>query len=247
MAPSAEELREFYDASYSVGGEAGLVYGDWRVLGARGKAGHALALLPPLEGEVKLLDVGCGDGALMAEVRARRPAWTFTGVDVAEASLRLAMQRNPEAEIRLYDGARLPFTGHEFTVGLLSHVLEHVPDPPALLRETARACRWIVLEVPLEANLSALRGSSRRASSEIGHLQRFSRRDVRHTIAAAGLRRHAELTDPLPREVHRFFAQGRLGLAKADAKWAVRTALHRLTARGAAHLFTLHYAALCGP
>ncbi len=124
-------------------------------------------------------------------------------------------------------------------------MLEHVPDPPALLAEVGRACRAVVVEVPLEANWSARRAGKREHAAEVGHLQRLDRRGTRSMVSKAGLSIVCELEDPLPARVHRFFATSRSGRAAASVKWAVRAGLHRLAAPLARRLFTVHYACLC--
>jgi hypothetical protein len=126
-------------------------------------------------------------------------------------------------------------------------VLEHVPDPTALLAEAARACEAVVLEVPLEANLSARRACKREHASEVGHLQRLDRADARAMVARAGLRVAGELEDPLPLTVHMFFATTPSARVRATAKWALRAGLHRLAPGLARRLFTVHYACLCLP
>jgi hypothetical protein len=122
-----------------------------------------------------------------------------------------------------------------------------VPDPEALLRELARACRAVVVEVPLEANWSARRAVKREHAAEVGHLQRLDRAAVRTIVARAGLTVAAELEDPLPLAVHRFFATGARAQAGATAKWALRASLHRLAPGLARRAFTVHYACLCLP
>ena len=55
----------------------------------------------------------------------------------------------------------------------------------------------------------------------------------------------AELQDPLPLEVHRFFAGPGRARRIATAKWLTRAGLSRLAPALARRLFTVHYACLC--
>ena len=57
----------------------------------------------------------------------------------------------------------------------------------------------------------------------------------------------AELLDPLPREVHTFFADSAAGRARGLAKAAVRRSLFRVSESAAERAFTLHYACACVP
>jgi len=241
-----DALREYYEAHYSLDAADAERMAAWRALGARPKADHLLelagSLAPP---KAHVLEVGCGDGSLLAELRERRPGWSLAGVEIAERPVALSRARIPDADIRLYDGMTLPFGHDSFDIAVLSHVLEHVPDPPALLREVARVARHVLVEVPLEANLSARRSSKRELSHDIGHLHRFRREDVARHAAAAGLSAVGDLTDPLPREAHLFFADSAPARVKASAKWALRSALHAVSPRAAERLFTVHYACLC--
>ena len=100
------------------------------------------------------------------------------------------------------------------------------------------------MEVPLEANWSARRAVKREHAAEVGHLQRLDRRAARAIVARAGLTIAAELEDPLPLEVHRFFATSARARATGTAKWALRSAVHRLAPALARRAFTVHYACL---
>jgi len=238
---SLEGTRAFYEAGYTQPDAAeALRLGRWRALGSRSKAAHVRALcaragLRP----ATLVEIGCGDGALLAQLREF--ADVLDGFELSGPAASLARRAVPEARrIEAYDGAHVPARDGEYELAVLSHVLEHVPDPGPLLAEAARVAPWVLVEVPLEANRSAARPAKRAEAARIGHLHAFDRAAVRALLAGAGLRTRAELSDPLPYEHHAFF--GHRG--RAAAKWAVRAAVHRLAPRAAERLFTVHYAVL---
>jgi SAM-dependent methyltransferase len=245
------QLVRFYDETYTQSDPAQAErYARWRALGAVGKADHVLALctragLRAGGHPINTLEIGCGDGALLGELHARGFGGRLTGVEITQAAVDIARARPEIDSVELYDGSHLPLRDGAYDLGVVSHVLEHVPDPAALLAEAARACRAVVMEVPLEANLSARRASAREHSAKVGHLQRLDRAGARAIVARAGLRVACELDDPLPLSVHLFFATGPLARARATAKWALRSGLHRLAPGLARRLFTVHYACLC--
>jgi SAM-dependent methyltransferase len=242
------QLAGFYEQAYSQDPAMSATYARWRALGAVGKADHVLALcaragLRP----AGTLEVGCGDGALLCELHRRGFGGRLSGVEITQAAVTIA-SAHPEIDgVELYDGVHLPAADGEYELGILSHVLEHVPDPPKLLTEVARACRTVLVEVPLEANLSARRAAKRRHAAEIGHLHRLDRAAAREIVESAGLAIVYDLDDPLPIVVHRFFASTPRARVAATAKWTLRATLHRLAPSLAQRLFTVHYACLCVP
>lgn len=243
-----QELAGFYEESYSRRGADAQLYSSWRALGAKGKAEHVVELCARAGiAPSGTLDVGCGDGALLCQLRARGFGGRLHGVEIARAAVQIAATRPQIDSVQLYDGRRLPAADGQYELGIVSHVLEHVSDPVALLREVARACRAVVVEVPLEDNLSARRASKREHAHEVGHLQRLSRQGMRAIVAQAGMRVAGELEDPLPLDVHLFSADSLPARARGAIKWAVRAMLHRLAAPLARRLFTVHYACLCVP
>jgi SAM-dependent methyltransferase len=245
-----DSLTQFYDDAYTRTPAEAERYARWRALGAVGKADHVIALCARAGmfahgGPSSVLEVGCGDGALLCELRARGFGGRVAGVEITHAAVEIARRRAQIDSVERYDGAHLPARDGEYELGVLSHVLEHVRDPVALLREVARACAAVVVEVPLEANLSARRGAKREHAAEVGHLQRLDREAMRAIVARAGLRVAGEIEDPLTLAVHRFFAATPAARASATAKWAVRAGTHRLAPPLARRAFTLHYACLC--
>lgn len=245
---ATQDLARFYDESYRRASADGDLHLLWRQLSARGKADHAMELceragLSPSS----VAEIGCGDGALLAELGARGLSGELHGFEVSEEAAQIARSRGVPglAEVTVYDGASLPAPDGAFDLAILSHVLEHVPDPASLLHEAARVARAVLVEVPLEANLSARRTSKRSGAAEIGHLQALDRSAVHVMAAAAGLQVQQELADPLPIEVHTFFASSRAQRARAAAKGRVRRAVFAVAPGVAERVFTLHYACLC--
>jgi SAM-dependent methyltransferase len=246
----ADELVRFYDEGYTQAPAEAVLYARWRALGAIGKADHIVDLCSRAGlwaggHPTNTLEVGCGDGALLSELSRRNFGGRLAGVEITQAAVAIALARPEIDSVELYDGLHLPAANGEFELGILSHVLEHVPDPPALLAEVARACRVVLVEVPLEDNVSAKRAAKREHADEVGHLQRLSREHARLIVTRAGLRVAGELEDPLPLDVHRFFAATAPARSAATAKWALRAGLHRLAPPVARRLFTVHYACLC--
>jgi SAM-dependent methyltransferase len=226
--------REFYEAGYAVGDAR---MGHWRAIGARSKAAHVETLakragLTPRT----VVEIGCGDGAVLAEMAAR--GWVVDGFELAENAARRAKERGVARRVESFDGEHVPAEPDAYDLAVLSHVLEHVPDPLPLLKEAARVAPNVLVEVPLEDNRSARRPPKRKLSEGAGHLHAFNRADVLRLVNEAGLEPRGEMTDPLPYEHHAFFS----GAAKGAVKWAARQAMHK--AGVAERLVTLHYAVL---
>jgi SAM-dependent methyltransferase len=238
-------LRAEYERRYECAGDDAVRAGHWRGLCARGKADHVVELLHALSYPPEsVLEVGCGDGALLSALAARGVGIRREGVDISERAVALAASRPEIDRVWRFDGEVLPTPDGAYDLGVLSHVLEHVPDPLPLLQEVARACRSVVVEVPLEDNRSASRASAERVRRELGHLHRFSRADVRALAHRSGLKLVGELADPLPAAVHTFWAEGYVQRSLGLAKAGVRRTLFTLAPGLAERAFTLHYACL---
>ena len=229
-----------YDAYYAPhpGGER---WEGWRELGARGKADHIMALLSQVGAEPEaVLEIGCGDGAVLAELARRRSWRRATGIEVAQRAVEMAQGQPGVTEVLHFDGTTLPFPDGTFPLVVASHVLEHVDAPGQLLSEMRRvSAAFVIVEVPLERNLAAQRPRARALSRAAGHVQRFDRHEVRQLVANAGLTLVADMVDPLPRAACVFHD----GLVVGTAKWLVRTVLATRSSL-AERAMTVHYAVL---
>jgi ubiquinone/menaquinone biosynthesis C-methylase UbiE len=106
----------------------------------------------PLEGR-RLLDIGCGPGALARALlrHGARP----TGVDPSPAAVAAARKAAPEAEFAVGDARALSFEAGAFDGAVFLNSLHHVPGADgmaAALRESARVTgpgRTVVVVEPL--------------------------------------------------------------------------------------------------
>jgi SAM-dependent methyltransferase len=237
----------FYAEAYThADAEQANAYGEWRSLGARTKAEHVVALCDRVGVRPeRLVEIGCGSGSLLAELAARGAAPRLDGYDLSAPAIEIARGHAlPGVRVEVFDGAHIPAADDAYDLAVLSHVLEHVPVPAALLAEAARLAPWVLIEVPLERNRSAARPTKRAEAARIGHIQFFDRAAVHSLCAGSGLEIRADLADPLGFEQHAFFAHGSRARGKAALKAAVRRAAWRVAPRVAERWFTVHYACL---
>lgn len=247
MPPQAGDLHAFYEQAYAADPSAEH-HGRWRAMSAVAKADHVVELAGAigLRSPAVVAEIGCGDGSVLAELGRRGFGGRRIGFELSEAAVQIAAQRPEVAEAAAFDGERIPVPDGAWDLAFATHVLEHVPAPAPLLREMMRVARAVVVEVPLERNLSARRPAARAASAAAGHLQRFDRAAVRRLVEDAGWHVRADIVDPLGREVHLFDRDTPAAKAKGLAKWAVRRVLSLRPEIGA-RLFTVHYALVATP
>jgi SAM-dependent methyltransferase len=87
------------------------------------------------------LDVGCGTGALTAELVKRLGAPAVAAIDPSESFVQAARQRFPAVDVRRASAEQLPFPDGSFDISLAQLVVMFMQDPVAGLREMARVTR----------------------------------------------------------------------------------------------------------
>jgi SAM-dependent methyltransferase len=89
----------------------------------------------------RVLDVGCGPGALTAELVARMGPDAVSAVDPSEPFVAAARERHPGVRVQRASAEQLPFGDQEFDAALAQLVVHFMTDPIAGLREMARVTR----------------------------------------------------------------------------------------------------------
>lgn len=191
----------------------------------------------------RVLDWGCGNGVLSYWMHANGFGTDVLGLDISSTAIahaRRAFSRDGLGFEVLEPDAGPAHLG-AFDVALASHVLEHLDDPGATVRQLAQAAEWVVLEVPLEdaavVNWRKGRGVERPAN-DVGHVNFWTRRTFLELVEGCGLmvvREHHYASAPFSPYV---------GNGK---RLAERSLLRVLGVRGYGRLMATHLTVLARP
>jgi SAM-dependent methyltransferase len=143
------------------------------------------------------LEVGCGNGHVLAGVADAHPRMRVAGTDLSAAGLEHARQRVPRAQLLQADARELPFT-QEFDVVGAFDIVEHVADDRRVLSAMRAAVRpggGVIVSVPQHRWLWS------EADRFAGHQRRYTRRELKGKLVDAGFDVRAMtsfVTVPLP-------------------------------------------------
>jgi SAM-dependent methyltransferase len=139
-------------------------------------------------GNRRILDVGCATGALLETLRDR--GWDTAGVEISLPEAEYA-RRQRRLEVRTLPLEENGFPAAGFTAVLASHLIEHLNDPAAFVREARRILipggRFFVTTPNIDGFQARLfRGRWR--SAIFDHLYLFSVKTLSALLRGAGFR-----------------------------------------------------------
>jgi ubiquinone/menaquinone biosynthesis C-methylase UbiE len=160
----------------------------------------------------RVLDVGCGPGALTSELVKRLGPSAVCAVDPSEPFVAAARQRHPEVAVQGASAEQLPFDDGAFDASLAQLVFHFVADPVVGLREMGRvtrsggvvaACVWdhdggkgphsLFWEAARQLEPDAGSGDSGMAGAREGHLAELFHDAGLHDIESSTLSISVEL------------------------------------------------------
>jgi 2-polyprenyl-3-methyl-5-hydroxy-6-metoxy-1,4-benzoquinol methylase len=191
--PVAEDLHRRYDAAYfayELANEESFFELMRRGLADVSFERIAAATPPPRT----FLDVGCATGRLLQWLAA--DGWEVRGVDVCRESAEYGQRvRGVRIHAGTLEEARFP--DDSFAVVHCSHLIEHLGDPRAFLREVRRvlcdAGRAVITTPNIDGFQARLFGSGWR-SAIVDHLVLFGRATLRRMLAEEGFAVEREVT-----------------------------------------------------
>jgi SAM-dependent methyltransferase len=99
------------------------------------------AALAEVRESQKVLDVGCGPGALTAQLVERVGADAVSAIDPSDTFVAAVRSRFPEVDVRSGSAEHLPFSDDSFDLCLAQLVVHFMTDPVSGLSEMARVTR----------------------------------------------------------------------------------------------------------
>lgn len=165
----SDKLGDLYGDYYDLGGGVA----QKRAVAARQTIAHIKAMLPESPYE-NLLDVGAGEGSVLAELDRASFAKDLYAVEISQSGIEIIKQRCIPSlrSVRQFNGYKIEAPDKAYDVGTAIHVLEHVEHERAFIEEITRACNLVYIEVPLE--MTARVSRSIELSGPYGHINFYS-------------------------------------------------------------------------
>ena len=161
---------------------------DVLISGGRARTDFSVFYLPSRPGG-RLLDVGCGGGAMLRRMQGL--GWNVEGVDFDGQAVRTARAKGLKVHLGTIEEQTFP--QESFDALTMSHVIEHVPDPRALLRECYRILKPSGRAVVVTPNARSwghrLYAANWRGLEPPRHLHIFAVGSLKAAIRAAGFQK----------------------------------------------------------
>jgi ubiquinone/menaquinone biosynthesis C-methylase UbiE len=135
-----------------------------------------------------LLDVGAGDGNVLAQLDAKGVAQDLYAVEISVSGVEAIRARRLRSlcDVQQFDGYRIPYPEKHFDLAIAVHVLEHVEHERLFLAELRRVARYAFIEVPLEHGFRIQRSIEN--GREFGHINFYTGETLHSLLQTSGLK-----------------------------------------------------------
>lgn len=177
----------------------------------------------------RIIDIGCGSGDLLQELRGIFPDAEFAGVDIAESGLAVSETKVPDVGFHVFDlngdAPPPPAVENWADCAVCSEVLEHVDDPVKALGKIA-----ICMKPGGRLAVTVPGGPMSAFDHHIGHHHHFTPDQLRELLEQAGFQVKSIAAAGFPTfNLYRLvvIARGRKLIDDVDGApgWLARTAM----------------------
>ena len=127
-------------------GDVGIAIGE-RISRINAQVNDAVFRMLAVEEGMSLLEIGFGNGKLLATLMQHAEGLTYTGIDISATMLAEAVRNNPRfvaagrATFHIANAEAIPFPDASFDRVFAVNVIYFWPDPEVALREVRRVLR----------------------------------------------------------------------------------------------------------
>ena len=232
---SAGSIIDIYDDYYTDGKVAAK-----REIASKQSVGHIETII---QGHSfgRILDIGAGEGAVLDKLNKKGLGKTLGAVEISSSGVEAIKSRKiPNlVSLDIFDGYHIPHPDNSFDLGLAVHVVEHVEHERMFLREAARVCKKLYIEVPLEHTRDLSKAI--RMSGPAGHINFYTPLSFENLLKTSGLRVERQMTFAHDLAYEQHLA----GALKGWAKYKLRTQFLRFAPKAALRNMVYMAGALC--
>lgn len=176
-----DNYKDYYADPHNPEGDA-----YWRKIGAIPKVDNLVALCAAYSHQ-SIIEIGAGEGSVLQELASRKFADEMYAIDISESGIKRIQEKQIESlkECNTYDGYTIPYSDNQFDVAVLTHVVEHLENPRALIYEASRVAKRLFVEVPLE---HTMRLPNDFVFDRVGHINEYSPKTIRRLLQTCNLR-----------------------------------------------------------
>ena len=155
----------------------------WWHLGKRRAIGKLIEKHCNLQPFSKILDVGCGTGKMMEEIRFYYPKSEVWGLDSSKKAVSYCQSRGISNIINSSLSAKLPFNNNEFDLIVALDIIEHLDDDLYSIKELFRLLKTngtLIVSVPSYNLLWSY------WDVMLGHKRRYTKKNLSSVLKNAG-------------------------------------------------------------
>ena len=141
--------------------------------------------------EIKILDVGCGEGHLTNKLEIKEGD-RISACDLSEMAIKRGEQLYPDIDFKKADALDLPYQWNYFDVVICNNLIEHVDSPSRLLKEMNRVLKsggYVIISTPsryrVENILRLICGKKIKLASKY-HVSEYSVGQVKEMASGQG-------------------------------------------------------------
>ena len=170
----------------------------WRELTGKIKAENIINICKGVKFK-SVLEIGCGTGIILKILSEKRFADRYYAIDISESAIEYVRNQKIKGliEVKKNNALEICYDDGNFDLAILSHILEHLEDPKKALSEAQRVANYIVVEVPLEDNVTRKLKTlffrfikfdkNYTLKNEVGHVYFFNRNNAINLVKSCGL------------------------------------------------------------